>query len=101
VVDLSPPLSAEVKNEWSYIFSPRPACQFRPCGVFIFCMNTGEDPQLDNSPPSASGQLHIHIKSRSAVFKGLNYIPNVTRFGSTSFFYESPCTSILANLLNL
>ena len=63
-------------------------------------MNTGEDPQLDNSPLSACGQLQIHIKSRSAVFKGLNYIANVTRFGSISFSYESAYTSVLANVRN-
>jgi hypothetical protein len=103
VVDYSPPLSDEVKSEWSYIFAPQPppTCQFRPCGVLIFCMNTGEDPLLDNSHPSACGQLRIHIRSRSAVFKGLNYIPNVTRFGSTSFFYASACTFVLTNLLTL
>jgi hypothetical protein len=100
VVDHSPPFSAAVKNEWSYIFVP-PACEFRPCGVFIYCMNNVEGPQLDNSPSSACGQSHIHIKSRSAVFKGHNYIPNVTRFGSASFFYESACTSALANLLTV
>lgn len=42
VVDHSPSFRAEVKNEWNISPPPPPsACEFRPCGVFIYCMNTG------------------------------------------------------------
>jgi hypothetical protein len=82
-----------------YIRSPPPsACEFRPA-VYIYCMNTGEDPQLHTSLPSACGQLHIN--SRSAFFVALNYIANFTRLEHTCFFYESACTFVLANLLTL
>jgi hypothetical protein len=47
-------------------------------------MNTGEDPQFGNSLPSACGRLHIHINSRSAVFKGLHHIANATRAAADS-----------------